>query len=143
MADSEHSSSDETFAYSRGTILLTLTFVVSSSLPTQLVGKNINGILSLLSFVTFCCLYLRCLFTTRAGVSLLDYFFNTIFGFIDFGMFCSEETSQESSQESRLEFSEDEETLIIRMFNLVGERFVCCLLFLYFNDFVSLQIQNM
>ncbi|KAG6754684.1 hypothetical protein POTOM_040478 [Populus tomentosa] len=33
-----------------------------------------------------------------------------------------EETSQESSQESRLEFSEDEETLIIRMFNLVGER---------------------
>ncbi|KAJ6885584.1 MYB-like transcription factor ETC1 isoform X1 [Populus alba x Populus x berolinensis] len=70
MADSEHSSSDETFAYSRGTILLTLTFVVSSSLPTQLV----------------------------------------------------EETSQETSQESRLEFSKDEETLIIRMFNLVGER---------------------
>ncbi|KAL3575940.1 hypothetical protein D5086_021223 [Populus alba] len=71
MAESEHSSSDETFAYSRGTILLTLTFVVSSSLPTQLVGKNIN---------------------------------------------------EETSQESRLEFSEDEETLIIRMFNLVGER---------------------
>ncbi|KAJ6893242.1 MYB-like transcription factor ETC1 isoform X1 [Populus alba x Populus x berolinensis] len=118
MADSEHSSSDETFAYSRGTVLLTLTFVVSSSLPTQLVGKNINGILSLLSFVTFCCLYLKCLFTTRAGVSLLDYLLNTMFGFIDFGMFCSEETSQES----RLEFSEDEETLIIRMFNLVGER---------------------
>ncbi|KAJ6978798.1 transcription factor CPC isoform X2 [Populus alba] len=29
---------------------------------------------------------------------------------------------EETSQESRLEFSEDEETLIIRMFNLVGER---------------------
>ena len=97
--------------------------MVSSSLPTQLVGKNINGILSLLSFVTFCCLYLKCLFTTRVGVSLLDYLFKTIFGFIDnFGMFCSEETSKES----KLEFSEDEETLIIRMFNLVGERFVCC-----------------
>ena len=41
--------------------------------------------------------------------------------FIGFGVFCSEETSQES----KLEFSEDEETLIIRMFNLVGERFVC------------------
>ncbi|KAG6778582.1 hypothetical protein POTOM_014920 [Populus tomentosa] len=38
--------------------------------------------------------------------------------FIGFGVFCSEETSQES----KLEFSEDEETLIIRMFNLVGER---------------------
>jgi len=96
--------------------------VVSSSLPTQLAGKNINGILSLLSFVTFCCFYLKCLFTTRVGVSLLDYLFNNIFEFIDFGMFCSEETSQES----KLEFSEDEEALIIRMFNLVGERFVCC-----------------
>ncbi|XP_011007896.1 PREDICTED: MYB-like transcription factor ETC1 isoform X1 [Populus euphratica] len=71
MADSEHSSSDETSVYSRGTILLTLTFVVSPSLPTQLVGKNIN---------------------------------------------------EETSQESKLEFSEDEEALIIRMFNLVGER---------------------
>ncbi|KAG5234756.1 MYB transcription factor [Salix suchowensis] len=59
MADSQHSSSDETFGFSRGTILLTL------------VGKNIN---------------------------------------------------EETSQESKLEFSEDEETLIIRMFNLVGER---------------------
>ncbi|KAJ6287599.1 hypothetical protein OIU77_005036 [Salix suchowensis] len=29
---------------------------------------------------------------------------------------------EETSQESKLEFSEDEETLIIRMFNLVGER---------------------
>ncbi|XP_011037720.1 PREDICTED: MYB-like transcription factor ETC1 [Populus euphratica] len=38
----------------------------------------------------------------------------------------SDETSvdsrEETSQESNLEFSEDEETLIIRMFNLVGER---------------------
>lgn len=38
----------------------------------------------------------------------------------------SDETSvdsrEETSQESKLEFSEDEETLIIRMFNLVGER---------------------
>ncbi|KAF9672171.1 hypothetical protein SADUNF_Sadunf11G0013000 [Salix dunnii] len=71
MADSQHSSSDETFGFSRGTILLTLTFVVSSSLPKQLVGKHVN---------------------------------------------------EETSQESKLEFSEDEETLIIRMFNLVGER---------------------
>ncbi|XVF43400.1 hypothetical protein PTKIN_Ptkin02bG0037100 [Pterospermum kingtungense] len=31
-------------------------------------------------------------------------------------------TEEISSQDSRLEFSEDEETLIIRMFNLVGER---------------------
>jgi hypothetical protein len=54
-------------------------------------------------------------------------------------VFCSEETSQES----KLEFSEDEETLIIRMFNLVGERFVCFpFVFSIFNDFVSLQIQN-
>ncbi|KAJ6728759.1 MYB-LIKE TRANSCRIPTION FACTOR ETC1 [Salix koriyanagi] len=29
---------------------------------------------------------------------------------------------EETSQESNLGFSEDEETLIIRMFNLVGER---------------------
>jgi hypothetical protein len=59
--------------------------------------------------------------------------------FIGFGVFCSEETSQES----KLEFSEDEETLIIRMFNLVGERFVCFpFVFSIFNDFVSLQIQN-
>ncbi|KAI5570319.1 hypothetical protein POPTR_011G026300v4 [Populus trichocarpa] len=29
---------------------------------------------------------------------------------------------EETSKESKLEFSEDEETLIIRMFNLVGER---------------------
>ncbi|KAJ6767294.1 TRANSCRIPTION FACTOR MYB51-LIKE ISOFORM X1 [Salix purpurea] len=39
----------------------------------------------------------------------------------------SEETSvdsrEETSQESKLELSEDEETLVIRMFNLVGERF--------------------
>ncbi|XP_011007897.1 PREDICTED: MYB-like transcription factor ETC1 isoform X2 [Populus euphratica] len=38
----------------------------------------------------------------------------------------SDETSvysrEETSQESKLEFSEDEEALIIRMFNLVGER---------------------
>ncbi|XP_068669417.1 transcription factor CPC-like [Aristolochia californica] len=38
----------------------------------------------------------------------------------------SEETSQhsqeESSQDSKAEFSEDEETLIERMFNLLGER---------------------
>ncbi|XP_021635947.1 MYB-like transcription factor ETC3 isoform X1 [Hevea brasiliensis] len=30
--------------------------------------------------------------------------------------------SEESSQDSKLEFSEDEETLITRMYNLVGER---------------------
>ncbi|WCJ37587.1 MYB-like transcription factor ETC1 [Euphorbia peplus] len=34
----------------------------------------------------------------------------------------STETEESSSEESKLEFSEDEETLIIRMFNLVGER---------------------
>ncbi|CAK7351003.1 unnamed protein product [Dovyalis caffra] len=38
----------------------------------------------------------------------------------------SDETSvdfkEETSKESELEFSEDEETLIIRMFNIVGER---------------------
>ncbi|XP_059661806.1 MYB-like transcription factor ETC3 [Cornus florida] len=38
----------------------------------------------------------------------------------------SDETSvdsrEESSKESELEFSEDEETLVIRMYNLVGER---------------------
>lgn len=31
--------------------------------------------------------------------------------------------SEETSMESKLEFSEDEETLIIRMYNLVGERY--------------------
>ncbi|KAL0012422.1 hypothetical protein SO802_007530 [Lithocarpus litseifolius] len=31
-------------------------------------------------------------------------------------------TQEETSEETKLEFSEDEETLIIRMFNLVGER---------------------
>lgn len=36
-----------------------------------------------------------------------------------FSAFCSEETSEES----KLKFSEDEETLIIRMYNLVGERY--------------------
>lgn len=30
--------------------------------------------------------------------------------------------AEESSQDSKLQFSEDEETLITRMFNLVGER---------------------
>lgn len=30
--------------------------------------------------------------------------------------------AEESSQESKLEFTEDEETLITRMYNLVGER---------------------
>ncbi|KAF5746055.1 transcription factor CPC-like [Tripterygium wilfordii] len=30
--------------------------------------------------------------------------------------------SEESSEDSKLDFSEDEETLVIRMFNLVGER---------------------
>ncbi|KAJ6419151.1 hypothetical protein OIU84_029293 [Salix udensis] len=30
--------------------------------------------------------------------------------------------SRDTSQDSKLEFSEDEETLIIRMYNLVGER---------------------
>lgn len=32
------------------------------------------------------------------------------------------DSQEQSSQEAKLEFSEDEETLIIRMFNLVGER---------------------
>ncbi|GMY36955.1 MYB-like transcription factor ETC1 [Fagus crenata] len=32
------------------------------------------------------------------------------------------DSQEESSEESKLEFSDDEETLIIRMFNLVGER---------------------
>ncbi|KAJ0045836.1 MYB-like transcription factor ETC1 isoform X1 [Pistacia vera] len=31
-------------------------------------------------------------------------------------------TADNNSQESELQFSDDEETLIIRMFNLVGER---------------------
>ncbi|CAN6574313.1 hypothetical protein ACFX13_046379 [Malus domestica] len=34
----------------------------------------------------------------------------------------SVDSREESSQDSKLEFSEDEETLITRMFNLVGER---------------------
>ncbi|XWS23001.1 hypothetical protein CRYUN_Cryun29cG0083900 [Craigia yunnanensis] len=34
----------------------------------------------------------------------------------------SVDSRAESSQDSKLEFSEDEETLITRMFNLVGER---------------------
>ncbi|KAF9683426.1 hypothetical protein SADUNF_Sadunf04G0012400 [Salix dunnii] len=33
------------------------------------------------------------------------------------------DSREETSQESKPEFSEDEETLVIRMFNLVGERF--------------------
>ncbi|CAK7355384.1 unnamed protein product [Dovyalis caffra] len=44
----------------------------------------------------------------------------------------SDETSvdsrEETSKESKLEFSEDEETLIIRMFNIVGERLICFVL---------------
>lgn len=41
--------------------------------------------------------------------------------------------ADDSSQESKVEFSEDEETLIARMYNLVGERFVRSLTFpLYF-----------
>ncbi|KAB5560454.1 hypothetical protein DKX38_005411 [Salix brachista] len=73
MADTEHSSSDETSVDSRGTI---------------------NSQFWSFSFTctTSCLLILGC--------------------------FCSEETSQES----KLELSEDEETLVIRMFNLVGER---------------------
>ncbi|XP_022775734.1 transcription factor CPC-like [Durio zibethinus] len=35
----------------------------------------------------------------------------------------SVDSREESSQGSKLEFSEDEETLITRMFNLVGESF--------------------
>ncbi|TYG66359.1 hypothetical protein ES288_D06G261600v1 [Gossypium darwinii] len=31
-------------------------------------------------------------------------------------------SDEETNEESKLKFSEDEETLIIRMFNLVGER---------------------
>ncbi|OAY33141.1 MYB-like transcription factor ETC1 [Manihot esculenta] len=34
----------------------------------------------------------------------------------------SVDSREESSQESKLEFTEDEETLITRMYNLVGER---------------------
>ncbi|KAJ0054413.1 hypothetical protein Pint_02060 [Pistacia integerrima] len=34
----------------------------------------------------------------------------------------SVDSRDQSSQDSKLEFSEDEETLITRMFNLVGER---------------------
>ncbi|XWS18232.1 hypothetical protein CRYUN_Cryun32bG0025600 [Craigia yunnanensis] len=34
----------------------------------------------------------------------------------------SVDSREETSEESKLKFSEDEETLIIRMFNLVGER---------------------
>ncbi|XP_022716059.1 MYB-like transcription factor ETC1 [Durio zibethinus] len=32
------------------------------------------------------------------------------------------ESREETSEDSKLKFSEDEETLIIRMYNLVGER---------------------
>ncbi|KAF8031492.1 hypothetical protein BT93_D0645 [Corymbia citriodora subsp. variegata] len=32
------------------------------------------------------------------------------------------DSREETSEESKLDFSEDEETLIIRMYNLVGER---------------------
>ncbi|XP_062161809.1 MYB-like transcription factor ETC3 [Alnus glutinosa] len=32
------------------------------------------------------------------------------------------DSQEETSEESKLQFSEDEETLIIRMYNLVGER---------------------
>ncbi|MBA0621060.1 hypothetical protein Godav_006712, partial [Gossypium davidsonii] len=44
----------------------------------------------------------------------------------------SVDSKEESSGDSKLDFSEDEETLIIRMFNLVGERWVlvCVLDFL-------------
>ncbi|KAA8515471.1 hypothetical protein F0562_018918 [Nyssa sinensis] len=34
----------------------------------------------------------------------------------------SVDSQEESSKESELEFSEEEETLVIRMYNLVGER---------------------
>ncbi|KAK3184351.1 hypothetical protein Dsin_031637 [Dipteronia sinensis] len=34
----------------------------------------------------------------------------------------SDDSRDQSSQDSKLEFSEDEETLITRMYNLVGER---------------------
>lgn len=33
--------------------------------------------------------------------------------------------SERRNLEARLEFSEEEEELVIRMFNLVGERYVC------------------
>lgn len=53
-----------------------------------------------------------------------------VFQFSDMGLFffffffCfSEENKQE--QDSKLEFSEDEVSLIAKMFRLVGERFVC------------------
>lgn len=39
-----------------------------------------------------------------------------------FSVFVAEENS---SHDSKLEFSEDEETLITRMYNLVGERWGC------------------
>ena len=45
-----------------------------------------------------------------------------------FPAFCSEETIEES----KLKFSEDEETLIIRMYNLVGERLDSLLLLQFF-----------
>ncbi|KAL3742123.1 MYB-like transcription factor ETC1 [Eucalyptus grandis] len=32
------------------------------------------------------------------------------------------DSREETSEESKLDFSEDEETLVIRMYNLVGER---------------------
>lgn len=48
---------------------------------------------------------------------VLSYIYRSIYLF-GLGLFCAEETSEES----KLDFSEDEETLVIRMYNLVGER---------------------
>ncbi|XP_021637384.1 MYB-like transcription factor TCL1 isoform X1 [Hevea brasiliensis] len=42
----------------------------------------------------------------------------TLSSSVDFGLF----GSAERNQETKLEFSEDEEALVIRMYNLVGER---------------------
>lgn len=56
--------------------------------------------------------------------------------------------AEENSQDSKLEFSEDEETLIIRMYNLVGERWVglssFSLLFFFFmvNSLMIRQIKS-
>lgn len=47
----------------------------------------------------------------------------------DFSLFVAGESN---SQDSKLEFSEDEETLITRMFNLVGERWACFSIFFVF-----------
>ncbi|XP_021293146.1 MYB-like transcription factor ETC1 [Herrania umbratica] len=41
---------------------------------------------------------------------------------VDSRAVCWGVTAEESTQDSKLQFSEDEETLITRMFNLVGER---------------------